>query len=223
MAGRPPPAVESPALLASLWGLTFTTGIVDAASVLGLGHVFTANMTGNVVYLAFSLAGAGDLPMLAPLVSLAAFVAGAIVGGRLVRQASSVRRVLGWELLLLAIATGVAVRDPGGGVARYAVIAVLAAAMGLQNAAARRLGVPDLTTTVVTLTLTGLAADSSLAGGTDPRWARRLLSVGLILAGALVGAWLMRFGVAVVIGASALGAAVAYGAHPRGAVLDPAK
>jgi hypothetical protein len=79
-------------------GMTATTGIVDAVSLLALGHVFTANMTGNVLFLG--------------------------------------------------------------------VIGLTALAMGFRNATTRKLGVPDLTTTVLTLTITGLAADSSLAGGT---------------------------------------------------------
>ncbi len=63
--------------------------------------------------------------------------------------------------------------------------------MGLQNAAARHVGVPDLTTTVLTLTLTGLAADSNLAGGNNPRVGRRLLATGAMFLGAGVGAFLV--------------------------------
>jgi uncharacterized membrane protein YoaK (UPF0700 family) len=80
----------------------------------------------------------------------------------------------------------------GGGVRRYVVIGLLAAALGLQNATVRRLAVPDVTTTVLTLTLTGLAADSWLAGGRSPRAGRRVAAVGLMAAGALVGALLLR-------------------------------
>ena len=49
------------ALPAVLFTLTMVTGIVDAASFLGLGHIFTANMTGNVVFLGFAAAGAPGL------------------------------------------------------------------------------------------------------------------------------------------------------------------
>ena len=66
--------------------LTFGTGLVDAASYLGLGHVFTANMTGNVVLLGFGIAGAAGLPVVAPLVSLLAFLVGAGTGGFLVSK-----------------------------------------------------------------------------------------------------------------------------------------
>ena len=74
------------------------------------------------------------------------------------------------------------------------VTGLLAVAMGLQAATARRLAVKDVTTVVVTSTLTGLAADSRLAGGTGDGWARRSLAVGLILVGAAVGALLLKAG-----------------------------
>ena len=77
----------------------------------------------------------------------------------------------------------------------YAVIVLTAVAMGLRNATVgRRLAVPDLTTTVLTLTLTGLAADSSLVGGNNPRPLRRIFSVVAIFAGAAIGAILLRYG-----------------------------
>jgi uncharacterized membrane protein YoaK (UPF0700 family) len=41
--------------------LTFVTGVVDATTYLSLGHVFVANMTGNVVFLGFGIAGAGGI------------------------------------------------------------------------------------------------------------------------------------------------------------------
>src|SRR6185312_12239225 len=94
-------------------------------------------------------------------------------------------------------------------------IVPLAIAMGIQNATARRLAVPDLTTTVLTLTLTGVAADSRLAGGAGGHPARRLVAVTAMFAGALIGALLVT-GVdlvlplaiaAAVLAASALAAA----------------
>ena len=60
--------------------------------------------------------------------------------------------------------------------------------MALRNAAVRKQGVPDLTTTVLTLTITGLAADSRLAGGDNPRWQRRVAAILAMLAGATAGA-----------------------------------
>src|SRR5256885_14455377 len=73
-------------LVRALLALTFTTGLVDAVSYLGLGRVFTANMTGNIVLLGFGVAGAGGLPVLAPLISLGAFVVGAAAGGALAKR-----------------------------------------------------------------------------------------------------------------------------------------
>src|SRR5208282_6207426 len=69
-----------------LVGLTAVTGLVDAFSYLVLGHVFVANMTGNVVFLAFALAGTGGFSALASIVAIACFAAGALVGGRLGRH-----------------------------------------------------------------------------------------------------------------------------------------
>ncbi|MEU9063466.1 YoaK family protein [Streptomyces sp. NPDC048430] len=178
--------------------LTVATGLVDAVSYLGLGHVFVANMTGNVVFLGFALAGADGLSALASIVSMAAFLAGALVGGRFTNRCAVHRgRLLAitaaLETVLVAAAAITAAASHGevnAGV-RYTLIVLLGLAMGLQNAAARRLGVPDLTTTVLTLTLTGLAADSTAAGGSAPRPGRRILSVLAIFLGALVGAELL--------------------------------
>jgi len=63
--------------------------------------------------------------------------------------------------------------------------------MGMQNAVARKLAVPDLTTTVLTLTITGIVADGTLAGGGGSKAGRRLLSVLALFVGGLVGALLI--------------------------------
>jgi uncharacterized membrane protein YoaK (UPF0700 family) len=213
-----------PVLLA-LSLLTLVTGLVDAACYLGLGRVFTANMTGNVVLLAFGAAGAQALPVLAPMVSLVVFLIGATGGGRLASRMvgsagaevpAAVRRrwvtitLLG-ELGLVAVAGVVAVGLPvdAAGDRRYVVIGLLAAGLGLQNATVRRLAVPDVTTTVLTLTLTGLAADSWLAGGHSPRAGRRLAAVGLMATGVLAGALLLRLDVALPVLAAAVVIALA--------------
>jgi uncharacterized membrane protein YoaK (UPF0700 family) len=189
----------------SLMLLTFTTGLVDAASVLGLGRVFTGNMTGNVVFLGFALGGVFDVSIGASVVALAGFLAGAACGGRLLRGVDhrALRAALALELALLVAAAGVAALAPPDGAApRGALLVLLAMPMGLQSALARRLAVPDMTTTVLTMTLTGIAADSSLAGGENPRLARRLGAVLLMLAGAFAGALLLRRGLAWTIGAA---------------------
>lgn len=181
--------------------LSLTTGLVDAVSVLGLGKVFTANMTGNVVFLGFALAGTPGFVVAPFLVALATFMIGALVAGRVGKQMS--RRPLRRWLLTAAvveagllwgaaaIASRFEVTDQAPRWALYAIIAATAIAMGFRNATIRQLKVPDLTTTVLTLTITGIAADSSLAGGGNPNWARRIGSVAAILGGAALGALLV--------------------------------
>src|SRR3981081_2831937 len=60
--------------------LTVVTGLVDATSYLKLGHVFVANMTGNVVFLGFGIAGAPDFAILDSLVALVSFGLGGCAG-----------------------------------------------------------------------------------------------------------------------------------------------
>src|SRR6266550_6851227 len=101
-------------LIASLFGLTLVTGVIDAISFLGLGHVFTANMTGNVVFIGFALAGAEGVSVARSLVALVSFACGALVGGRVVNgvaraPARHLAIASGSEaaLLLIAMAIGV--------------------------------------------------------------------------------------------------------------------
>jgi len=185
----------SPALLGSLTVLTVVSGLVDAVSYLGLGHVFTANMTGNVVLLGFAAAGAPGFSVGASLTSIGSFLLGAVCAGRLGMHIASRRQ---WLLLAMAVEgtfsgfAAIAAATAGGeistGTVRFAVIALLAFAMGVRNSTIRRLAVPDVTTTVLTMTLTGLAADSSLAGGTNPKWGRRSTAVVAMFIGAVSGA-----------------------------------
>jgi uncharacterized membrane protein YoaK (UPF0700 family) len=204
-----------------LLALTLTTGLIDAASYLGLGHVFTANMTGNVVLLGFGLANAGGLPVVAPLVSLGAFLLGAGIGGRLgVGIAHRHERVfllgVGSEIALVGIAAIVAwVADVRiYSTSAYAIIALVALAMGVRNAIVRKLAVPDLTTTVLTMTLTGIAADTSADGlAKVGRSARRLFAVAAMLLGALVGALLEKHSLGLPLAVAAGAGAVSFGAY----------
>jgi uncharacterized membrane protein YoaK (UPF0700 family) len=180
--------------------------LVDAASYLGLGHVFAANMTGNIVLLGFGIIGGYGLPVVAPLVSLAAFLVGAATGGRLVRSKGERRRTLlitalTIEAVVLASATVLAAAADvrTGSVAGDCVIALLALGMGVRNATVRKLAVPDLTTTVLTMTLTGLAVESQLAGGDGSGTARRAGAVLAMLIGALAGALLLKVSLWLVI------------------------
>ena len=176
--------------------LTVVTGVVDAVSILRLGRVFVANMTGNVVFIGFAVVGASGFSLVASVVALAGFLVGAGLGGPAVRRFGSSRpRLLGWavisELVAVAVALvlAAAVSRPIPGSAQDAMAGLLALAMGLQNAIARWLAVPDLTTTVLTMALTGVAAD--LRAGASAAIMRRLLSVVAMFGGAVVGAVLV--------------------------------
>jgi uncharacterized membrane protein YoaK (UPF0700 family) len=185
-------------LTRALLVLTFTTGVIDAVSYLGLGRVFTANMTGNIVFLGFGIAGQGGLPVLAPLVSLGSFLVGAGGGGVLAhrmgdRHPQHIARALAIEVSLIAAAAvlAAAVEIRANAISGDIVIALLALAMGVRNATVRRVGVPDLTTTVLTMTLTALAAESPLAGGSGNGSVRRIAAVLAMFTGALAGALLL--------------------------------
>lgn len=143
----------------------------------------------------FALTGAAGFSLSASLFALAGFLAGAALGGRLAIRTGHDRALLllaaASELTLVTAAlTVVASATALTAVPRDILAALLAVAMGIQNAAARRLAVPDLTTTVLTMTLTGIAAD--LHGRNHgPALLRRLLAVATMLAGAAAGAWLV--------------------------------
>ena len=187
--------------------LTAVSGIVDAVSFLGLGHVFTANMTGNVAFLAFAVAGVPGISVARSSASLAAFMSGAALGGYFGRGAGPLRRR--WLLLcgtceasLLVAAAVAAIALDGDSTAladrEYALIVLIAFAMGLRNATVQQLAVPGLMSTVVlTTTITGLLADLALPGGRNPRAWLRLGSITSLFVGAAIGALLLRFGLAV--------------------------
>lgn len=186
-------------LTLALLALTFGTGVVDAISFLGLGQVFTANMTGNIAFLGFAIASGGSLDVVGPLVSVGFFLAGAAAGGVLARRCQAshpthVALALGVEATLIAVAGVLAatIEVRAHALSGDVLIAVLGLAMGVRNATTRRIGVPDLTTTVVTTLMAALAAESPLAGGSGRGSTRRILAVLAMLAGAVLGALLLQ-------------------------------
>ncbi|WP_312875824.1 YoaK family protein [Arthrobacter terrae] len=175
--------------------LTFSTGVVDAVGYLGLDRVFTGNMTGNVVLLGMAFAGGANLPILRPALALLFFMLGAALAGRALRKAPE-----GWShrtsVALLMTAAGITALAffvgfapvQGNEILGSITTSVLALTMGIQAATAKRLKVAEITTVVVTSTITGLASESRLAGGKSPHWVRRALAIGLIMLGAVAGA-----------------------------------
>jgi uncharacterized membrane protein YoaK (UPF0700 family) len=187
--------------LGLMLALTFSTGVVDAVGYLGLDRVFTGNMTGNVVILGMALAGADGLPIVGPIIALLSFMLGAVIAGRVLRPVKD-----GWTARSTGLLTTVAVIMVALAVTliiygatppqpqEYIVTMFLAIGMGMQAGTARHLGVKDVTTVVVTSTITGFAADSRLAGGKGQPWFRRGAAILLIAVGAGVGALLLRLG-----------------------------
>ncbi len=146
------------------------------------------------MFLGFAIAGAKGLSIAASLTALGSFLLGAVAGGgigarsgahrgRLLRTAVCIEVVLVGGALVVALAGS----DPVSKTVQYTLIPLLALAMGVQNSSARRLSVPDLTTTVLALTLTGVGADSRAAGGSGSRLGRRLVPISAMFLGALVG------------------------------------
>lgn len=202
--------VSERATVVALLMLTFATGLVDAISVLVLGHVFVANMTGNVVFLGFWLAPQTTVDLAGVLVSFASFLVGAVIGGRYARHLGAKVRIwlataLGTEVALLttmAVLVGTGVIDYHTH-QKVILIACLAITFGAQSAAARQFGVQELSTTVLTSTIVGIGVDSRLAGGTGEREKLRITIVLTLCAGAAVGATVLHIGLASVIGLAA--------------------
>ena len=194
-----------------LLGLTVVTGVVDAVSFLRLGHIFTANMTGNVVFLGFALAGETEISAARSSTALASFACGGFLGGRISAKvgASTQSLLIAMTIetaLLLCSAAGASLERSHSSTALvYPVLVLMAIAMGVRNAVVRRLGVRDLTTTVLTMTITGLAADSQLGGGRGDRSRARMLPILMMGAGAFGGALVLRaFGLAAALAAAAV-------------------
>jgi uncharacterized membrane protein YoaK (UPF0700 family) len=192
-------------ILYALLGMTAVTGLVDAVSFLSLGRVFTANMTGNIVLLAFATAHVSGLSIARSLTALLAFLVGAILGGRVMARASADSQIrfaaqaflLEGAFLFAASFCGIGYRSDlvEDSFQPFALIALTALAMGTRNAAVRKLAIPDLTTTVLTLTITGIGADSSLANGNNPRLARRVASVAALFLDAAFGAVVIHYSI----------------------------
>ncbi|WP_432096210.1 YoaK family protein [Streptomyces sp. bgisy100] len=227
-------ATRGTLLVVAMVALTVTTGMIEAVSFLALGQVFTAMQTGNLLFLGFALAGEGGLSAAASGLSLGAFAVGAVLGARLEAEADAVRRrwFLGGlltEAVLLGGAALVAWGSDRSGepltTHRYALITLMALAMGLRNVTTLRAGVPDLPTTVETRALTALLNGPPVgrtpgAGEAVHPALRRTASVAAMFTGGLVGAWLLHEGrhapgVLLVAAVVVLAVALVYGAAPR--------
>lgn len=180
--------------------LAVSAGAVDAVSWLGLGKVFSAFMTGNLVFAGLAAGGADGPSVVRVLAALLAFALGAALAARIVRTpepdgewpagvTSALRVTLALQVVFLVLWAAVGGR-PSAGFGDL-LIAVSSVAMGVQTIAVFKLGLRAEFTTAATATLAVLAGD--LAGWSASRAERlRLLTVVLgIVAGAALGALLV--------------------------------
>ncbi|HLG73858.1 MAG TPA: YoaK family protein [Chloroflexota bacterium] len=174
-----------------LIALTFASGAVDATSYLGLGRVFTANMTGNFVLFGLGVARVQGLEVLRSGMAFVGYVAGVAVSARVLGRggakdvwAARVTVVLALETAMLGaltagwLATGAAPVRPWLEV----LIVCSGMAMGMQSSAAQRLAVPSVSTTYVTGTLTSAVTELALFGHPTSGWPLRacvVLSLGV--------------------------------------------
>jgi uncharacterized membrane protein YoaK (UPF0700 family) len=190
---------SEPRHLPLMLALTFSTGLIDAVGYLGLDRVFTGNMTGNVVILGMAFARAENLPILGPVIAFAGFLAGAAIAGASLRGAAA-----GWSRVTTGLFAGIAAclaacsgylfAEPNPAkAAALMVTGLLGLAMGTQAGTARHIAVREVTTVVVTSTITALAAESWFGNRTGAQVSRRGSAIGLILLGAAVGALLLRW------------------------------
>ena len=178
--------------------LTVATGAIDGVSYLALDRAFTGNMTGNVLFIGFGLAGVPGLPVLNNLVALLAFMLGAVLAARLTRGATGPAKLPRSGLVVLVAGSASTLALAGlwlgtgspEGIAMLVVTGLLALVLGAQAAAVRHIGIRDLSTVVVTMTMVNLSADSRVAGGAGAAWARRLAAIVSMGLGALVAALL---------------------------------
>jgi uncharacterized membrane protein YoaK (UPF0700 family) len=182
----------------ALFALTFVTGVVDATSFLALGGVFSAMMTGNVVFLGLGLSDSVHSPVLGPLIAIVAYLiasaAAALLAGRTAGPAFGHRTSNAVEVGLLAGATCIAAVSTldADGASGYAILALLAAAMGWRTTNVRALGSPNVPTSVLNLTMIAgpRTRGNGLAGPAD--LGPRALALACFLGGAVAGGLLLK-------------------------------
>ncbi|WP_218103641.1 YoaK family protein [Rhodococcus erythropolis] len=181
--------------------VSFGTGALDAATFLGMDEVFGANMTGNVILTAMSVAGEGAHSALGPLMALGGFVSGSWLLGLIVRRHAKsapvdplVAPVFAFCAAGMIAVTVILAMLPLAGFVLHAATFSIGVLMGCQAIAARRVGVPDMSTVVITSTLSLLFAEvgTSRGGASSLATSRRLAAVLSMFLGAICGALLLK-------------------------------
>lgn len=190
-----PPNTTADGVVTVLMILTGLSGVIDAASYLGMGRLFLGKMTGNVETIGWTAARVPGFLLTEAAAALAAFLVGAVAAGRLSRRLQHRRQrwmaaalMVEAGLLLITLVAAVIVRSPAS--SKLWLVELLALAMGFRNGTTRKLAEPDMTTTLITGNLADLGADCALAGGKSPRLMRRLGVVVSMFGGAAIGGFL---------------------------------
>jgi len=176
--------------------LTAATGAIDGVSYLALDRVFTGNMTGNVLFIGFGLVGVEDIPVLNNLVALLTFMVGAVIASRITRRGVDQAKVPTSSMVILVVGTVLVLALGGAWIAvgrigtpvMIAITGLLALLLGAQAAVVKNIGIRDLSTVVVTMTMVNLSSDSRLAGGRGAAWFRRVAAIVTMGLGALASA-----------------------------------
>ena len=194
--------MRRPSYLSGLLLIAAVCGLIDAACFLALGGVFAEIMTGNILLLAFRIGTGeqiGDATPMRYLGAIFAFAIGALLCGLLMRGTDKkLERTIGFgiELGLVVLATVLAfvTNASSTGTGRDLVVSLLACAMGVQNGLMRKHGVVDVATNMMTVTFTGLISELKVVGGDNRHWLRRSGSIAIFFLGAILGAFLTRYG-----------------------------
>jgi uncharacterized membrane protein YoaK (UPF0700 family) len=209
--------------------LTFVTGLLDAVAFLALGHVFVAMQTGNVVFLGVALADAGAVALAAPVISLAAFFAGATFAAlgirpRDPRHPGGLLLAVAAEGALLGLAATIALLAEVrlDSALAYLLVGIVAFAMGVRNTVARRVGSPDIATTVLNLTLTALTSHTPFGFASAGELERRGGAILAVLVGAVSGALLLKASLFLAL-AAAFACVLWAGIGLRGGIASPTK
>jgi uncharacterized membrane protein YoaK (UPF0700 family) len=183
-----------------LIGLTLSSGAIDAISFVALGKVFTAFMTGNLVFLGLGVGDAGGPDVLRVLIALAGFAAGVFGATRIVNGSSGlgtwspgVAFALAGTVTLQAgfLALWVTVSGRPGTESGDVLIGLMAVAMGLQSGAVASLAVKGVFTTAATATLLFVMRDLADGDSTSRERARLTGVLLALVTGALAGGLLL--------------------------------
>lgn len=129
------------------------SGVIDVLGYIGLSHVFTANMTGNIVLLGIGIGDAREVVLSNAALSLVGFVIGIVFTVFIQRKGGKSKSILTLEFILILLSALIILFIPIEGVISSIILLILSASMGMQTIAGRNLKIAGLSSTVLTSTL----------------------------------------------------------------------